>query len=559
MDVQVVTDGKDLTVENLVNRKLSPSLPILVEDGPKSIGMTVPKYRSRNITVRDIADTIGHSHPVSVIDVRHQEELEGWTLGDLVDYFEDEDRLNRMTMTATASSNVSSTGHRRRRAAAALGLQRRQEQSSPKVLNQISLEFSWTPLHNLVRSPQFVRDMDWIDHAWPRERRQKGDYPVVQYYCLTSTAGCYTDFHVDFGGSAVWYHILSGEKHFVLIAPTKANLEVYEDWLCRSNQSEVFLPDLISDGSVVTVTLKASQTLVIPTGWIHGVYTPVDSIVIGGNFLHGLDIPLQLQIYYLEIRTRVPDRFRFPHYLPLMFYAGGMYLSKLRRDEPVYAQELEGLEDLIGALEGWWKLKADDTIVAAAQYIADTNGCKTVEESIMLLKLQRARHAMKQSANNEAEEQSERPKLRLKLPLSIDAKSNTISGQAKPPSPQAARSSSSAHLQVSSPPDSSKPSSPLRIRLSPKEQESLRTNELDYRISVPSNSQVKSLAKKRKPKEDLDEYVPLVEDEWKPEVMGRQKRTKGPKVASSAAIRSKAGVPKKPSMTARQRLMKRCS
>jgi F-box/leucine-rich repeat protein 10/11 len=31
-------------------------------------------------------------------------------------------------------------------------------------------------------------------------------------YCLMSVAGCYTDFHIDMGGSSVWYHILKGEK-----------------------------------------------------------------------------------------------------------------------------------------------------------------------------------------------------------------------------------------------------------------------------------------------------------------------------------------------------------
>jgi len=27
-----------------------------------------------------------------------------------------------------------------------------------------------------------------------------------------SVQGCYTDFHIDFGGTSVWYHILHGEK-----------------------------------------------------------------------------------------------------------------------------------------------------------------------------------------------------------------------------------------------------------------------------------------------------------------------------------------------------------
>lgn len=31
-------------------------------------------------------------------------------------------------------------------------------------------------------------------------------------YCLMSVRGCYTDFHVDFGGTSVWYHIHQGGK-----------------------------------------------------------------------------------------------------------------------------------------------------------------------------------------------------------------------------------------------------------------------------------------------------------------------------------------------------------
>jgi hypothetical protein len=30
----------------------------------------------------------------------------------------------------------------------------------------------------------------------------------VQLYALMSVAGCFMDFHVDFGGSSVWYHVL---------------------------------------------------------------------------------------------------------------------------------------------------------------------------------------------------------------------------------------------------------------------------------------------------------------------------------------------------------------
>lgn len=40
-------------------------------------------------------------------------------------------------------------------------------------------------------------------------------------------------------------------------------------------------------------------------GWIHAVYTPEDTLVFGGNFLHSFNIPMQLNIYNIEDRTRV--------------------------------------------------------------------------------------------------------------------------------------------------------------------------------------------------------------------------------------------------------------
>ena len=41
--------------------------------------------------------------------------------------------------------------------------------------------------------------------------------------------------------------------------------------------------------------VREGQTLFIPTGWIHAVLTTEDSLVFGGNFLHSLNIQLQLK------------------------------------------------------------------------------------------------------------------------------------------------------------------------------------------------------------------------------------------------------------------------
>lgn len=40
----------------------------------------------------------------------------------------------------------------------------------------------------------------------------------------------------------------------------------------------------------VRYDIKAGDTLLIPSGWPHGVVTLSDSFVIGGNFLHSLDL-----------------------------------------------------------------------------------------------------------------------------------------------------------------------------------------------------------------------------------------------------------------------------
>lgn len=38
-------------------------------------------------------------------------------------------------------------------------------------------------------------------------------------------------------------------------------------------------------------------------------YTPVDSLVFGGNILHSFNVPMQLRIYEIEDRTRVRGAF----------------------------------------------------------------------------------------------------------------------------------------------------------------------------------------------------------------------------------------------------------
>ncbi|KAM6392520.1 LOW QUALITY PROTEIN: lysine-specific demethylase 2A [Pluvialis apricaria] len=203
-----------------------------------------------------------------------------------------------------------------------------------KLYNVISLEFSHTKLENLVQRPATVDLIDWVDNMWPRHLKESQtestnailemQYPKVQKYCLMSVKGCYTDFHVDFGGTSVWYHIHRGGKIFWLIPPTPQNLELYENWLLSGKQGDIFLGDRVSECQ--RIELKQGYTFVIPSGWIHAVYTPMDTLVFGGNFLHSFNIPMQLRIYSIEDRTRVPNKFRYPFYYEMCWYVLERYV-----------------------------------------------------------------------------------------------------------------------------------------------------------------------------------------------------------------------------------------
>jgi len=197
-----------------------------------------------------------------------------------------------------------------------------------KVMNVISLEFSQTKLAELVSRPKAIQEMDWVDLMWPLNSPDLPSPPKVQFYCLMSAKDCFTDFHIDFGGTSVYYHLLSGEKEFLFIRPTEENLEKFKNWTSSPEQNEVFFADLVSE--CYKVVIKEGETMVIPTGWIHAVFTPKDSIVIGGNFLHGFNIGLQLQVDLIEEETLVPTKFRFPHYFKMLWFAAQYYLVKLK-------------------------------------------------------------------------------------------------------------------------------------------------------------------------------------------------------------------------------------
>ena len=155
-----VVQGSALSSKFILENGLEK--PIVVQQIP---GLKLP---GPSTTLTNIAETIGKDYPIKIIEVGAQEQADGFTIGQFAEYLE---------------------GY---------------TPGKHKVLNLISLEFSRTTLAPRIQSPSMVRDIDWIDVIWPMERRARGDFPMVQRYCLSGMGGSYTDFHVDFGGTSVW-------------------------------------------------------------------------------------------------------------------------------------------------------------------------------------------------------------------------------------------------------------------------------------------------------------------------------------------------------------------
>ncbi|KAJ1310399.1 hypothetical protein OPQ81_007137 [Rhizoctonia solani] len=300
--------GEDLTKEWVENNEWAMTEPVVIES-PEGLGMTMP---GPEFEINDVVQLVGADVAVEVIDVATQSTSPGWTLGSWAEYYNTP------------------------------------EPSRDKIRNVISLEVSSTPLAEKISPPRIVHEIDWVEHVWPAGKKGKGQYPKVQLYCLMSVARCWTDWHIDFAGSSVYYHILKGSKIFYFVKPTPANLNAYEKWSGSENQGTTWLGDLVD--KVIKVELTAGNTMIIPTGWIHCVYTPEDSLVFGGNFLHSYNIATQLRIRDIEINTRVPKKFRFPFFTKICWYAADKYVRDLKAKEEFSPRVLEGLASLASFL-----------------------------------------------------------------------------------------------------------------------------------------------------------------------------------------------------------------
>ncbi|KAG7663193.1 JHD1 [[Candida] subhashii] len=337
----------ELTKEYALSTEMKK--PILIRKANLSkVGMELPIPRNK-IDIQYITSKVGDDHPVEVMDVLSQQSVSpGWKMGQWRDYFLTD------------------------------------ENSRDRIRNVISLEISQAKgLGDSFKRPTMVEELDLVDKVWnPNDEQSRSK---VTKYCLMSVKNSFTDFHIDFGGTSVYYTVCKGLKTFMMYPPTQDNLDLYTSWCLEQTQNFIWFGEYsitknkkrISPKDGFKVTLEEGDLFIIPSGWIHAVHTPQDSLVIGGNYLTLRDMKMQLKINDIERKTRVPSRFRFPMFNKVIWLTGWYYLNhKDEFIEDIHSKEIKSentndeyelLDSLVNHLE--WHLELSKTNTSAKRSI----------------------------------------------------------------------------------------------------------------------------------------------------------------------------------------------
>mmetsp|Transcript_12920 Transcript_12920/g.47251 ORF Transcript_12920/g.47251 Transcript_12920/m.47251 type:complete len:884 (-) Transcript_12920:46-2697(-) len=266
--------------------------PLIVEasdDTRHLLGFEVPT----DLSVEKLLEVLGEEHVINTMKVSTQSEGPRMTMQQFHEYWHNEEERER------------------------------------NLLNVVSLPLHDTKLKDKVWPPKNVRQLDLVSLVWPKGQDITHEQPNTLLYALMSPRGAYTDFHLDFGGSAVWYHMVSGRKTFVLAPPTKANLEAFEEWAGSEKQASTLYVQMATDP--IRVEIGAGETMLLPGGWPHAVSTAEDSIVVGGNFLSSLQLDEQIEVWNMEERLEVQPKFRFPRYQQVCWYTAKYFTARLEQ------------------------------------------------------------------------------------------------------------------------------------------------------------------------------------------------------------------------------------
>ncbi|KAE8421468.1 hypothetical protein BDV36DRAFT_304947 [Aspergillus pseudocaelatus] len=120
-------------------------------------------------------------------------------------------------------------------------------------------------------------------------------------FLLLSTKDCISPIHVDIGAALTWLYVLHGRK--IVYFPYTINLNAVR--LLARLGSEQFKG---YDGGWIRVELRPGDLFIMPPSCPHAVFTPDDSLVVGGHFYTSAHLPSTLEgLRFLEGRQKISN------------------------------------------------------------------------------------------------------------------------------------------------------------------------------------------------------------------------------------------------------------
>lgn len=155
----------------------------------------------------------------------------------------------------------------------------------------------------------------WAWNKWPTVNSY--------FYMVVSSKHAFTKWHVDFGGSKVWYNVTVGKKIFFII---KTTMRVFVWFIEYSSDFETNLdfPEWVKEKKSVELTIyaivvEAPNMIELPGLTLHSVYTYLPSIANGSNFITNGSFSTAILGYVTEIVTQTDPKYTIEHMTNVMY------------------------------------------------------------------------------------------------------------------------------------------------------------------------------------------------------------------------------------------------
>ena len=64
-------------------------------------------------------------------------------------------------------------------------------------------------LNSIVKIPKIAQTVCWYNNHW---QKKEDEQPDNNLYIQFGSKGAFTDFHINYGGTSVWFHVYKVKK-----------------------------------------------------------------------------------------------------------------------------------------------------------------------------------------------------------------------------------------------------------------------------------------------------------------------------------------------------------